>query len=529
MRAYEALAATARGRHAAARGGKTRVAVQVGHCSQAVGAGDVATAIAEALQNQDDAYLVIAGCDGACFAAPQVSVTTPDGVVRAYRNVSVEAARRILTGDVDAATPYSREGDAFFGRQRRITLARCGEMDATDIDEYVLGGGYAGLARALSGTPQSVIDEVKASGLRGRGGAYFPAAMKWQGARAVGNEPRYLVANCEEGEPGIFKDRHLMEGAPHRLLEGAIIAAYAAAVNDAYIYINAEANLSAERVQGALDQAYASGLLGADILASGFSVDMRIMRGAGGYVCGDETTLLNTMEGYRREPRQRPPFPTEAGLWGQPTVINNAETLCSVPYILANGAEAFAAIGTDADKGTKIVSLSGSVRRAGVAEVAMGATLRYIIEDVGGGAPEGRALTAIAVGGPSSGILPASMIDTAIKPGFIHESGVMLGAGGVIALDDRLGALGAMRALAAYNAQESCGKCTPCREGTPRMVEMIDRLAAGKGSARDVSDLRELAELVNAASLCGLGQAAGNPALSALRFWGDELAMMTES
>lgn len=528
MGAYEALVDAARGRHAAAREGKTRVVAQVGHCSQAVGAEAVAAAIAEALQDQDDSYLAIAGCDGACFAAPQVSVATPDGVVRAYRNMSVEAAHRILAGDVDAATPYSAEGDAFFGRQRRVTLAGCGEMDATDIDEYVLGGGYAGLARALSGTPQEVIDEVKASGLRGRGGAYFPAALKWQGARSVGNEPRYLVANCEEGEPGIFKDRHLMEGAPHRLLEGAIIAAYAAGVNEAYIYINAEANLSDERVQGALEQAYANGLLGADILASGFSLDMRIMRGAGGYVCGDETTLLNTMEGYRREPRQRPPFPTEAGLWEQPTVINNAETLCSVPYILANGADAFAAIGTDADKGTKIVSLSGSVRRAGVAEVAMGATLRYIIEEVGGGAPEGRALTAIAVGGPSSGILPASMIDTAIKPGFIHESGVMLGAGGVIALDDRLGALGAMRALAAYNARESCGKCTPCREGTPRMVEMIDRLVAGKGSARDMGDLRELAELVNAASLCGLGQAAGNPALSALRFWGDELAMMNE-
>ena len=398
MGAYEGLADAARRRHSDARGGKTRVTAQVGHCSQAVGAGAVAAAIAEALP--DDAYLAIAGCDGACFAAPRVSVAAPDGAVRAYRNVSVEAARRIMGGDADAAATDSAEGDAFFGRQRRVTLAGCGEMDATDIDEYILGGGYAGLARALSGTPQEVIDEVKASGLRGRGGAYFPAALKWQGARSVGNTPRYLVANCEEGEPGIFKDRHLCEGAPHRLLEGAIIAAYAAGVNEAHIYINAEANLSAERVQGALEQAQANGLLGADILSSGFSLEMRIMRGAGGYVCGDETTLLNTMEGYRREPRQRPPFPTEAGLWGQPTVINNAETLCSVPHILANGADSFAAIGTDDDKGTKIVSLSGSVRRAGVAEVAMGATLRYIIEEVGGGTPEGRSLAAIAVGGP---------------------------------------------------------------------------------------------------------------------------------
>ena len=526
MGAYEALVGVARERHAAARGGKTRFAVQVGHCSRAVGAGAVADAIADALP--DGAYVAIAGCDGACFAAPRVSVVAPDGVARAYRNVSVDVARRIGRGDLDAGEAYDAGGDGFFASQRRVTLAGCGIQDALDIDEYVLGGGYAGLARALGGSPQDVIEEVKASGLRGRGGAYFPAALKWQGARAVANEPRYLVANCEEGEPGIFKDRHLMEGAPHRLLEGAIIAAYAAGVNDVYLYINAEANLSAERVRGALEQAYANGLVGDDVLGSGFSVEMRIMRGAGGYVCGDETTLLNTMEGYRREPRQRPPFPTEAGLWGKPTVINNAETLCSVPYILANGAEAFAAIGTDDDKGTKIVSLSGAVRRAGVAEVAMGATLRFIIEEVGGGAPEGRALVAIAVGGPSSGILPASLVDTAIRPGFIHEAGVMLGAGGVIALDDRLGPLGAARALAAYNARESCGKCTPCREGTPRMVEMMDRLTAGKGSARDMGDLRELAELVNAASLCGLGQAAGNPALSALRFWGDELGVMNE-
>ncbi len=526
MGAYEALVDAARGRHAARRGGKTRFAVQVGHCSRAVGAGKVADAIAEGLS--EDAYLAIAGCDGACFAAPRVSVAAPGGETRAYRNVSVDVARRIVGGDLDAGDVYDAEGDGFFASQRRVTLAGCGIQDAPDIDEYIVGGGYAGLARALAGSPQDVIEEVKASGLRGRGGAYFPAALKWQGARAVANEPRYLVANCEEGEPGIFKDRHLMEGAPHRLLEGAIIAAYAAGVNDVYLYINAEANLSAERVRGALEQAYANGLVGTDVLGSGFSVEMRIVRGAGGYVCGDETTLLNTMEGYRREPRQRPPFPTEAGLWGQPTVINNAETLCSVPYILANGAEAFAAIGTDDDKGTKIVSLSGAVRRAGVAEVAMGATLRFIIEEVGGGAPEGRALAAIAVGGPSSGILPASLVDTAIKPGFIHEAGVMLGAGGVIALDDRLGALGAARALAAYNARESCGKCTPCREGTPRMVEMMDRLVAGKGSARDMGDLRELAELVNAASLCGLGQAAGNPALSALRFWGDELGVMNE-
>ena len=374
-------------------------------------------------------------------------------------------------------------------------------------------------------TADAVIEEVLASGLRGRGGAYFPAGLKWRGARSVGNTPRYLVVNCEEGEPGIFKDRHIMEGMPHRLIEGAIIAAYAAGVHEAHIYINAEANLSAERMGSAVEQAYAHGLLGADILSSGFSLEMTIMRGAGGYVCGDETTLLNTMEGQRREPRQRPPFPTEAGLWGKPTVINNAETLSSVPYILANGGAAFAAIGADDAKGTKIISLSGAVRRAGLVETPMGTTLREIIYDIGGGVAGGGALNAIAVGGPSSGIFPASMLDTPIMPGFIHESGVMLGAGGVIVLDDSVSVVDMMRKLAAYNADESCGKCAPCREGTPRMVDLVDGISAGRAQVGALDDLRQLAELVNAASLCGLGQAAGNPILSALHFFGDELAM----
>ena len=504
-----------------ARNGKTRVVVQVGHCSQAVGASDVADAVANALP--DNAYMVIAGCDGACYAAPRVVVTQPNGNALTHSRVDASVARDILA---DGISPSVSNDADFLAGQHRLTLDRCGEIDTLDIGEYILNGGYDGLARALSSSPEEVIEDVLASGLRGRGGAYFPAALKWRGARAVRNTPRYLVVNCEEGEPGIFKDRHIMEGVPHRLIEGAIIAAYASDVHDAYIYINAEANLSAERMQTALEQAYANGLLGDDILSSGFALEMQIMRGAGGYVCGDETTLLNTMEGQRREPRQRPPFPTEAGLWGMPTVINNAETLSSVPYILANGSDAFAQVGTEDAKGTKIISLSGAVRNAGLAEAPMGTTLREIIYDIGGGLHDDRQLTAIAVGGPSSGIFPVSMLDTPLKPGFIHESGVMLGAGGVIALDDSVSVVDMMRKLAAYNANESCGKCTPCREGTPRMVEMVDGLIAGKASASDLNDLRQLAELVNAASLCGLGQAAGNPVLSALHFFGDELAMM---
>ncbi len=509
--------------------GKTRVVVQLSHCSQAVGAREVAAVALDTLT--EDAYLVTAGCDGACFAAPKLSVITPDGRSAEYWNMSAERVRKgfVFQRPADAPEPEVSDAAEFISKQRRITLDGCGNLDALGIGEYIFSGGYGGLARALSLSPEEVIEEVLASSLLGRGGAYFPAALKWRGARAFDNAPRYLVVNCEEGEPGIFKDRHLMEGVPHRLIEGAIIAAYASGVNEAYIYINAEANLSAERMQNAVDHAYEAGILGDNILESGYCLEMKIMRGAGGYVCGDETTLLNTMEGQRREPRQRPPFPTEAGLWGKPTVINNAETLSSVPFILANGSEAFSAVGTDDAKGTKIVSLSGAVRNAGVAEVPMGTTLREIIFDIGGGLTAGSELTAIALGGPSSGIFPVSMLDTPIMPGFIHEAGVMLGAGGVIAIDQSVSVVEMIRKLAAYNADESCGKCTPCREGTPRMVAMVDGLIAGNSSTSDLDDLRQLAELVNAASLCGLGQAAGNPVLSGLHFFGDEIMMMTDS
>ena len=509
-----------------ARKDMTRVVVQSGHCSQAVGVADVADAVTQVLP--DDAYLVEAGCDGACFASPKISVTLPDGQFIEKWHMTADLVKEdfILIEPAGESQAVQSDPSDFFNNQHRLTLAGCGEMDAVNIGDYILNGGYSGLARALFKTPEEVTEDVQASGLRGRGGAYFPTALKWQITRGTKNTPRYLVVNCEEGEPGIFKDRHLMEGVPHRLIEGAVIAAYASGVQEAYIYINAEANLSAERMQSAIEQAYANGLLGDNILASGYALEMQIVRGAGGYVCGDDTTLLNTMEGQRREPRQRPPFPAESGLWDKPTVVNNAETLASVPFILANKCGAFAAIGTEEDKGTKIISLSGAVKHPGLVEVPMGTTLREIIYDMGGGIPDGRQLSAIAVGGPSSGIFPVSMLDTSLKPGFIHESGVMLGAGGVIALDDSVSVIDMMRKLAVYNADESCGKCTPCREGTPRIVELVERLIAGKASSSDINDLLQLAELVNAASLCGLGQAAGNPVLSVLHFFGDELEMM---
>ncbi|MCH7654004.1 MAG: NADH-quinone oxidoreductase subunit F, partial [Chloroflexi bacterium] len=348
--ALESLVRDARERLSRTQEGKTVVTVQVSHCSISVGAGEVAAALAAALP--DDASMVTAGCDGACFDAPQVLVTTASGERHRYVRVSPESARDIAAQVASGTLSESAQTNGFHSGQHRITLDGCGELDCEVIDSYLDHGGYSGLAKALAMTPDELIEEVKESGLRGRGGAYFPAALKWQGARSVKVEPRYLVVNSEEGEPGVFKDRHLMEGVPHRLLEGAIIAAYASGVAQAYIYINAEANLSADRMQMAVAQAYEKGLLGEDILSSGYSLEVEIMRGAGGYVCGEETTLLNTMEGYRREPRLRPPFPTEQGLWAKPTVINNAETLCSLPYILSNGAKAYASVGSEDATGT---------------------------------------------------------------------------------------------------------------------------------------------------------------------------------
>ena len=500
---------------------KPRIIAQVGHCGVSAGASEIALAIRE--QYGGRAKIVVAGCDGACFAAPSVLAQRRNGEFVRLERVDASDLRQVGMALRSESSGAPSAADLFVSSQRRITLAGCGWMDAESMDEYLTSGGYSALANALAMTPDAVIEQVKDSGLRGRGGAYFPAGVKWESANRAPGGDRAVIVNCEEGEPGLFKDRHLMEGAPHRIIEGALIAAYAVKSNRIVFYVNAEANLSAERLGAAIEQAREAGLIGDDVLGAGFDVLVETRRGAGGYVCGDETTLLNTLEGYRREPRLRPPYPTESGLWGMPTVINNAETLASVPFILARGARAFASIGNGKDTGTKVVSLSGAVRRAGLVEAPFGATLREIIYDFGGGIARDRPLTAIGVGGPSSGVFPASMLDTPIEPGFLHESGVMLGAGGVIAIDDSLDIASVIRNLAQYNANESCGKCTPCRAGTPRMAEALDSLIAGRASQLGVAELEELARLVNAASLCGLGQAAGNPILSGLHFFGEEL------
>ena len=522
---YEELRNRSRRQRNGLLSGRTRVMVQAGQCSRAVGADAVAQCFGDALVSHDTAYVVVTGCDGACFAAPQVVVNEPDGRTRYYSGVAVSDVPGIIEslgyGEIQRPTQALED---FFAPQHLQVMSWCGQLDPANVDDYVAVGGYASLADALSSSPEDVIDRVLESGLQGRGGAYFPPARKWQGARAFPG-PRYLVVNAEEGEPGLFKDRHILEGLPHRLLEGALIAAYATGAARCYIYVNAEAHLSAQRMEAALEQARNSGLVGDDILDSGFGCEIEVRRGAGGYVCGEETTLLNTIEGRRREPRLRPPFPVESGLFRQPTVINNVETLANVPYILQRGPARYGQVGLESAPGTKLVCLSGSVRRPGLAEVPMGTTLRQVICGIGGGPPEGREVGVVAVGGPSSGVLPSSELDLELKPGMLHPSGVVMGAGGIMVMDSAVSPLEVARRLADYNAAESCGKCTPCREGTPRIVAALDRIAAGGGSANDVEELRYLAEIVGAASLCGLGQMAGGPVNSLLHFFGDELSV----
>ena len=540
MTAYSDLVEAARRRQDARTAGKTRVLVQVGQCSRAVGAGAVADALALAMEDRTDSYLTIAGCDGSCFAAPQVIVTGPSGQSRRYQRLSpadVPALARTL--DIWSVQPrearYSPnlpdDLSDFFAFQSRLLLNRCGQAGPESADEYLAASGYSGLDRALSLPPEDVIQTVLDAGLLGRGGAFFPAALKWRAARNAKGPSPYVVVNAEEGEPGIFKDRHILEGDPHLLLEGMLIAGYAAGTASGYIYVNAEANLSAERLEAAMAEARNSGLIGKDILGSGFDFQVTVRRGAGGYVCGEETTLLDTIQGNRREPRLRPPFPTESGLFQQPTVINNVETLSNVPLILrvsggegdAEASHSFSSLGLENARGTKLVCLSGVVMRPGMAEVPMGTTIRDVVYKIGGGPPPGRRIGLVAVGGPSSGIIPVTELDLPLQPGMLHSSGVVMGAGGIMVLDNTVPVIDVVRRLAAYNAAESCGKCTPCREGTPRMVEALDRLNSDAGTAADVEELKSLAEIVGSASLCGLGQMAGGPINSALHFFAGEL------
>jgi NADH:ubiquinone oxidoreductase subunit F (NADH-binding)/NADH:ubiquinone oxidoreductase subunit E len=491
----------------------------VGSCSLAVGAADTLAALHEEVVRRSwSARIVMAGCGGLCWAAPVVTIVAPDGESRLLPHATADRVPALLdAAAADRIEPNPGVGD-FLGHQRRELTARCGLVDPADIADAVRRGGYAALADALANRdPLAVIETVKAAGLRGRGGAYFAAALKWEGARSARGAPTYLIVNAEEGEPGIFKDRHLMEGDPHRLLEGALLAAYASGATRIYLYIHGEAHLSAQRMDHAVEDARRWGLVGDRILASDFSVEVEIRRGAGGFVLGEETALMESLDGRRAMPRPKPPFPTESGLWGKPTVINNVETLFAVPLIVARGAEWWAALGRG--HGTKCFGLSGHVARPGLVEVEMGATLRDLLERIGGGAAGGgaaggRTLKGAVLGGPSGIIVPPRDFDEPLLPG----GRVNPGTGGIVAIDDTVSVRDVVRTLLDFNTRESCGKCTPCREGTARLRDMLDAEAS-----LDHAAVAELSEVVRVASLCGLGQAAPLSLLSALRDFPGEL------
>jgi NADH-quinone oxidoreductase subunit F len=442
-------------------------------------------------------------CRFRCAQAPVAAVgdhyvdrATPDAVTSALADAAATAAR---------PTPPARPGEV-----RRL-LGRCGRIDPANIDDAFALGAYDGLRQASAISPAEIVGLVDESGLLGRGGAYFPVAAKWKGARAHPG-PRYLVVNAEEGEPGVFKDRHLVEGDPHLLVEGVFIAARAVEATAIFVYVNGEATLAAGRLAVAIEQARARGLLGDD------APPIEIRSGAGGYVCGEESVILSSIEGDRAVPRLRPPFPVDAGLWGRPTVINNVETLCNLPSIITGGALAFRVAGTPEHPGTKLVCLSGAVRDPGVYEVPLGTPLRHIIDVIGGGPAPGRTLRGVLCGGPSGTLLPPALWDAPFSPGRLDAGGASPGAGGVVAIDGSMSIRDVVRHLTAYNAAESCGKCTPCREGTARMRDLLDERPPDAAARLD-----ELSEAVAAASLCGLGQMAPLPYLSARRHFAEEL------
>jgi NADH-quinone oxidoreductase subunit F len=497
------LLAWARTRHL----GTLRLLVSTGSCGLARGA----AATLEALRASFPYVEVAEGsCNGLCHAAPLVEVLRPDAPRLTVERVTPEALwglRRLLEGRADhgltgaAWAELTTNGlppvkaHPVLGGQQRVLTARWGATGAADLPDALLTGAYAALAAALdAGDPTAVTAAVKAAGLQGRGGAYFPTAVKWEGCRAAAGTPKYVVVNGEEGEPGIFKDRHLMEADPHGLLEGTLLAAYAAGARHGILYIHGEANVAAERCAAAVAQARAAGLLGPHVLGSRFAFDVEIRRGAGGFVLGEETALLESIEGRRAMPRPKPPFPVEAGVFGRPTVINNVETLTAVPLIVGGRPEAAA---------TKLYGLSGHVARPGVVEVAPPVTLRRLVMELGGGVATGRPLGAVVIGGPSGIVVPPALLDTPLERPRLSP-----GTGGVVALDATVPVLDVVRQLLAFNAQESCGKCTPCREGTARMLATLDRLAAGPGGDAERAELRELADVVQLGSLCGLGQAA---------------------
>ncbi len=489
---------------------------------------------------QDEVLVVMTGCNGFCALGP-VMVVKPDGIF--YQQLKEDdiphlveehflkgrPVKKLMYTPPEEKEPIPKMMEiGFFARQRLIALRNRGLIDPENIDEYIASDGYKALAKVLTKmTPVEVIEEVKKSGLRGRGGAGFPTGLKWELCRKAKpkskkQNTKYIICNADEGDPGAFMDRSIIESDPHGVLEGMIIGAYAIGANNGYIYIRDEYPLAMERLEIAIKQAKDYGLLGENIFDTGFSFDIKIQKGAGAFVCGEETSLMASIEGRPPEPRQRPPFPAQSGLWGMPTNINNVETWATVPSIINRGAEWFASIGTEKSKGTKVFSLVGKINNTGLVEVPMGTTLREIIYDIGGGIPDGKEFKAVQTGGPSGGCIPKEMLDLPIDYERLAEVGSIMGSGGMIVLDEDSCMVDIAKYFLQFTNDESCGKCNSCREGSEALLEILDKISNGKGEEGDIEFLEELGQAIKDASLCGLGQTLPNPVLSTLRHFRDE-------
>ena len=503
---------------------------------KSAGSKEVQLAFSRAIEAKglsDEVMVVETGCHGFCEHGPLV-IVYPEGTF--YCQVKAEDVEEIVESHLfkgriverllyheplthESIPNYSEIN--FYKKQHRLVLENCGAINPEQIEEYIAVGGYEALAKAVTTmSPEDVIEEIKKSGLRGRGGGGFPTGMKWQFAKASVSDKKYVICNADEGDPGAFMDRSVLEGDPHKILEGMAVCGYAIGADEGYIYVRAEYPLAIKRLRIAIEQAEAMGLLGENIFGSGFSFKLHIKEGAGAFVCGEETALMASIEGKRGMPRPRPPFPAVAGLWGKPTNINNVETFGNVAAIITNGADWYAGFGTEKSKGTKVFALTGKINNTGLAEVPMGITMREIIYDIGGGINGGKKFKAVQIGGPSGGCLPESMLDLSIDYDSLTAAGAMMGSGGLVVMDEDTCMVDVAKFF--LNFTQSCGKCTPCREGTKRMLEVLTRITEGQGREGDIELLEELARNIKETALCGLGQTAPNPVLSTLKYFRHE-------
>lgn len=504
-----------------------KIVVGEGSCGIAAGAEKVRQALLK--EDLNGAMLTIAGCIGMCYLEPIVDIYE-DGkevkrLVRVTENDAKKIAEYAKTGDENAIAPLlvSDEDKEFLNKQTRIALRRCGIINPDEIEDFIQADGYTAIKKVLNEmTPEDVIEVIKTSGLAGRGGAGFPTWFKWNAARQSDGEEKCLICNADEGDPGAFMDRAVIESDPHTLIEGMLIGAYAIGAKNAVVYVRAEYPLAIKRLERAIEQATEAGYLGDNILGTDFSCKMTIKAGAGAFVCGEETALIESLEGHRGMPRLKPPFPAQSGYWRKPSNINNVETFANVSWIINNGGAAFASMGTEGSKGTKVFAVTGKVKRSGLVEIPMGKTLRDVIFDIGGGMKGDKAFKAVQMGGPSGGCIPAELIDTVIDYKALGATGAIMGSGGMVVMDEGTCMVGMAKFFLDFTAKESCGKCIHCRIGTKRMLEILTRITNGEGQDGDVELLEELCYGIKDGALCGLGQTAPNPVLTTIKYFRNE-------